>query len=87
MTGIIDTEHSHLMTDGHPAYRLIRHKMPHNVVRHEVTYVDGDVHIQGIEGYCASLKRGLIGTFHSTSMSLSTDSTAGRFPTPSGSLP
>ena len=63
LTGIIDPEHSHLMTDAHPAYRLIRHKMPHSVVRHQVTYVDGDTHIQGIEGYWAILKRGLVGTF------------------------
>ena len=64
MTGIIDLENSRLMTDAHPAYKLIRHKLPHNVVKHELTYVDRDTHIQGIEGYWAILKRGLVGTFH-----------------------
>ncbi len=29
--------------------------------------MDGDVHIQNIEGYWSLLKRGLIGTFHSVS--------------------
>ena len=52
------------MTDGHAAYRLIRNHLPHAVINHEETYVDGDTHTQSIEGYWSILKRGLIGTFH-----------------------
>lgn len=64
LTGLIDTKNARLMTDGHPAYRLIRNHLPHQVVNHEETYVDGDVHIQGIENYWSILKRGLYGVFH-----------------------
>ncbi len=64
LEGYIDTDNSKLMTDGHPAYRLIKHKMPHGIIDHEVTYTDGDIHTQGIENYWSLLKRGLVGTFH-----------------------
>ena len=64
ITGNVDTGDTHLMTDGHAAYRLIRNHLPHAVINHEETYVDGDTHTQSIEGYWSILKRGLIGTFH-----------------------
>ncbi len=60
----IDLVNSRLMTDGHPAYRLIRNHLPHEVIKHEEEYVRGDVRTQGIENYWSILKRGLIGTFH-----------------------
>ena len=63
----IDFSKAELMTDGHSAYRRIRHFMPHGVVDHEREYVNSDdptVHTQGIENYWSLLKRGLIGTFH-----------------------
>ncbi len=60
----IDLANAHLITDSHPAYRLIRKHLPHDIVRHEVEYVRGDVHIQGIENYWSLLKRGIIGVFH-----------------------
>jgi transposase-like protein len=59
----IKTVSSRLITDGHPAYRLIRKHLPHEVVDHELEYVRGDVHTQGIENYWSVLKRGLIGVF------------------------
>lgn len=64
LLGYIDQDHARLMTDGHPAYRLIKHHLPHGIIDHETAYVDGDVHTQGIEGYWSLLKRGLVGTFH-----------------------
>lgn len=60
----IDTSKARLITDAHPAYRLIRRHLPHDVIRHELEYVRGDVHIQGIENYWSLLKRGLYGVFH-----------------------
>ena len=60
----IDVKKSRLITDAHPAYRLIRNHLPHDVIRHESEYVRGDVHTQNIEGYWSLLKRGLYGTFH-----------------------
>lgn len=64
LTGNIDVKNANLMTDSLPAYRLIRKHLPHQMINHEVTYVEGDVHTQNIEGYWSILKRGLYGTFH-----------------------
>ena len=60
----IDQARAKLVTDGHPAYRLMKREMPHQVINHEETYVVGDVHTQNIENYWSLLKRGLVGTFH-----------------------
>ncbi len=60
----IDLKESRLITDAHPSYRLIRHHLPHDVIKHELEYVRGDVHTQNIESYWSTLKRGLFGTFH-----------------------
>lgn len=64
MTQNIELEKSRLVTDAHSAYRLIKEYLPHDVVHHELTYVDGDIHIQGIENYWSLLKRGIYGVFH-----------------------
>ncbi|MBI2867452.1 MAG: IS1595 family transposase [Chloroflexi bacterium] len=64
LMGYIDQGNARLMTDGHPAYRLIHHKLPHGIIDHEISYVDGDIHTQGIDNYWSLLKRGLVGTFH-----------------------
>ena len=64
LTGHIDLSNARLITDAHPSYRLIRNFLPHDVIKHEEAYVDGDVHIQSIENYWSILKRGLIGVFH-----------------------
>jgi hypothetical protein len=34
------------------------------VIDHEVEYVRGDIHTQGIENYWSPLKRGIYGVFH-----------------------
>ena len=60
----VDVENAHLMTDANSAYRLIKDILPHDMIRHEESYVDGDIHTQGIEGYWSLLKRGLYGVFH-----------------------
>jgi len=64
MAQSINLEKSRLMTDAHSAYRLINNYLPHDVIRHEESYVDGDIHIQGIENYWSLLKRGIYGVFH-----------------------
>jgi hypothetical protein len=60
----IDLKASRLITDAHSAYRLIRRHLPHDVIKHELEYVRGDVHTQNIDSYWSTLKRGLFGTFH-----------------------
>lgn len=63
----IDVKNSRLITDGHRAYKQIRFEMRHDVVNHEVEYVNfehPDVHTQGIENYWSLVKRGIVGTWH-----------------------
>lgn len=60
----IDTGQSALITDEHRFYRKMRREMPHGVIRHNSTFVRGDVHTQGIESFWAMIKRGMIGTYH-----------------------
>ena len=60
----IDFSNSRIMTDGHRAYRLLRKHGQHDTINHELEYVRGDVHTQGIENYWSLLKRGITGVFH-----------------------
>jgi len=60
----INLNDSHLITDAHKAFRVIRRHLPHDIIRHELEYVNGDIHTQGIENYWSILKRGLYGVFH-----------------------
>ena len=43
---------------------MIGHEMQHDVINHELEYVRGDVHTQGIENYWSLVKRGILGTWH-----------------------
>ena len=56
-----------LITDAHGAYRAIKKYVRHDVIKHEIAYVDGDVHTQNIESHWSLLKRGMVGTFHHVS--------------------
>ncbi len=60
----LDLKNARLVTDGNKAYKHIKQHVKHDVINHELTYVDGDIHIQGIENYWSLLKRGLYGIFH-----------------------
>ena len=60
----LDLDKARLITDGNKAYKHIKHHVKHDVINHEETYVNGDIHTQGIENYWSLLKRGLYGIFH-----------------------
>lgn len=67
MISNIDVKNSHLITDGHKAYKMIKQDIPHDVVDHSLEYVrfdDPTVHTQGIENYWSLVKRGILGTWH-----------------------
>ena len=82
-----------LITDQSPIYRTMKGYFHHDMINHEIEYVRGDVHTQGIEGNWSLLKRGCMersitwarATWATTCTSLITGLTTGRFPTPSGS--
>lgn len=55
---------SHVMTDDFPTYQyILADKFAHDVVNHMETYVDGQIHTNGIENFWSCLKRGLRGTY------------------------
>ena len=67
MLKVIDLKKSRLVTDGNPSYRAIKNYLPHDVINHEIEYVNWDVHTQNIDSYWSTLKRGVYGVFHHVS--------------------
>ena len=64
LKGKINPEDSKLITDEYGAYRAIRPYIPHEVINHQVQYVDGDIHTNTIEGFWSLLKRAWYGSHH-----------------------
>jgi len=54
---------SHLSTDDFYGYWGLHKDYVHQIVNHAETYVDGQVHTNGIENFWSLLKRGLHGTY------------------------
>jgi len=54
---------STIHTDEHAGYRGLAEDYTHNVINHARTYVQGNVHTQGIENFWSLLKRGIRGTY------------------------
>jgi len=54
---------SKVFTDEHTGYMGLGHKYVHEVVNHVETYVNGQVHTNGIENFWSLLKRTLRGTY------------------------
>jgi transposase-like protein len=54
---------SKVYTDEWYGYNEVRYRFVHDVVNHSETYVNGQVHTQGIENFWALLKRTLRGTY------------------------
>ena len=60
----VDSLNTRLITDQHPAYRLLKRHVKHDTINHETEYVRGDVHTQNIDNYWSIFKRGVYGVFH-----------------------
>jgi transposase-like protein len=52
-----------IMSDEHAGYNGLEDEFLRGVVNHAVTYVDGQVHTNGMENYWSLVKRGLNGTY------------------------
>ena len=52
-----------MFTDAWIAYNGLDPEYVHNVIDHAETYVQGNVHTNGIENFWSLLKRGLKGTY------------------------
>ena len=67
LSRFVDPEGTLLITDEYPAYIRVNRKMMHAVVNHSVSYADGPIHTNNIEGFFAILKRAWYGQHHSYS--------------------
>ena len=63
----IDPNKAVLITDEYKGYTGMEKVLPHQVIRHQEWFVDGDIHTNCIESFWALLKRGMFGQFHSVS--------------------
>jgi transposase-like protein len=60
----VDISDAVLITDEYSGYLHIKTFMPHAVINHQVSYADGEIHTNSIEGFWGLLKRGIIGQYH-----------------------
>ena len=61
---VVNIQESELMTDEYHGYRQFAAMMKHEVINHEVQYVEGDKHTNTIEGFWSLLKRAWYGSHH-----------------------
>lgn len=52
-----------IYTDAHPTYFVLHDEFSHRVVDHAKRYVDGRVHVNGMENFWSLLKRAIRGTY------------------------
>ena len=45
----------------------LKDSLPHDVIKHEIEYVNGDIHTNTIDGFWSLVKRGITGVYHSVS--------------------
>jgi len=64
----VNTSRTRLITDEYTGYIGMAKIVNHEVVNHQVWYVDGDRHTNTIEGFWALLKRGIVGQYHKVSV-------------------
>ena len=60
----VNPDGSLLVTDEYGAYRVVRKTYKHAVINHSVSYSDGGVHTNTIEGVWSLLKRAWYGSHH-----------------------
>ena len=61
---VVNVKESELMTDEYKAYLAISKEMKHQIIHHEIQFVDGDKHTNTIEGFWSLLKRAWYGSHH-----------------------
>ena len=64
----IDINQATVITDEFKGYIRLKKFVNHEVINHQVCYVDGDVHTNNIECFWSLLKRGIIGQYHKVSI-------------------
>jgi hypothetical protein len=64
----VDIDNATLITDEYRGYIGISRFMSHEVIAHQVWYVEDHLHTNGIESFWALLKRGIVGQYHKVSI-------------------
>lgn len=64
----VDTKTATVITDEFTGYVRFARFTNHQVVNHQVWYVDGENHTNTIESFWALLKRGIVGQYHKVSV-------------------
>jgi transposase-like protein len=64
----VDVDAATLITDEFSGYSRVQKFMQHLTINHKIHYVDGHIHTNGIEGFWALLKRGIVGQYHKVSV-------------------
>lgn len=60
----VDADNSVLITDELSVYRRMHEWIPHFTINHTLTYVEGLIHTQTIEGFFSLVKRAIFGQHH-----------------------
>lgn len=60
----VEMAKSELITDEFRAYLTVAREMKHQIIQHDVQFVDGDKHTNTIEGFWSLLKRAWYGSHH-----------------------
>lgn len=64
----IDINQSTVITDEFTGYVRLKNFTKHEVINHQICYVNGYIHTNTIEGFWSLLKRGIIGQYHKVSI-------------------
>ncbi len=57
-----------IYSDEWGGYRMLKRYMPHRMIHHRITFVDGPIHTNTIESFWSLLERGIVGVFHHISI-------------------
>ncbi len=64
----VAVDDSMIVTDEFSGYVKIKDFAEHFVINHQISYVDGEIHTNSIEGFWGLLKRGIMGQYHKVSI-------------------
>ena len=63
----VDINQATVITDEFTGYIRLKKFVNHQVINHQICYVDGDIHTNNIENFWSLLKRGIMGQYHKVS--------------------
>lgn len=64
LTDVVDADDSVLITDEFKGYSRMNEWVPHLTINHAVSYVEGLVHLNTLEGFWSLVKRAIFGSHH-----------------------